>query len=199
MGQGRNERGRGGEISCAPNHLWAPKSPNNVIRTFFNTVHLLLKDLRFAYGCAWCDLMKVLLNLFVESAANDQATYSEWNHWAMSTEQRLLSKAGAQRTNATSQTINASQTINRAQQNALARVTLRENKITPNRTAPNCKLVYCPGRHLTLLRPWHGAQNRGSRSYTSKIFFVFNFNFCQAIFAPPVKVAPMARAMPAIP
>jgi len=28
----------------------------------------------------WCDLMKALLNLFVESAANDQATYSEWNN-----------------------------------------------------------------------------------------------------------------------
>jgi len=26
-----------------------------------------------------------------------------------------------------------------------------------------------------------------------------DFNFCQAIFAPPVKVAPMARVMPAIP
>jgi len=26
-----------------------------------------------------------------------------------------------------------------------------------------------------------------------------DFNFCQAIFAPPFKVAPMARAMPAIP
>jgi len=26
-----------------------------------------------------------------------------------------------------------------------------------------------------------------------------DFNFCQAIFAPPVKVTPMAGAMPAIP
>jgi len=25
-----------------------------------------------------------------------------------------------------------------------------------------------------------------------------DLNFCQAVFAPPVKVAPMARAMPAI-
>jgi len=26
----------------------------------------------------WCDLMKALLNLFVEFVANDQAAYSEW-------------------------------------------------------------------------------------------------------------------------
>jgi len=30
------------------------------------------------------------------------------------------------------------------------------------------KLAYCPGRHLTLLRPWHGAQNKGSRNYTQR-------------------------------
>jgi len=43
----------------APNHCggaeWlreAPKSPNNVASTFFNTVHLLPKDLRFEYGDA---------------------------------------------------------------------------------------------------------------------------------------------------
>ena len=29
------------------------------------------------HGMKWCDLIEALLNLFVESAANDQATYSE--------------------------------------------------------------------------------------------------------------------------
>jgi len=61
--------------------------------------------------------MKALLNLFVESAANDQATYSEWNN--MSDVKRSATseqKLEAQRTNAMSQTINASQTINGAQQ-----------------------------------------------------------------------------------
>jgi len=30
----------------------APKNPNIVTRTFFNTVHLLREDLRFENGCA---------------------------------------------------------------------------------------------------------------------------------------------------
>jgi len=57
--QGRNE---GGTIPRAPNHyggvesLWglrgAPKSPNNVTNTFFDTVHLLPKELRFEHGGA---------------------------------------------------------------------------------------------------------------------------------------------------
>ena len=61
--------------------------------------------------------MKALLNLFVESAANDQATYSEWNN--MTDVNRTVdfwTRLDAQRTNATSETINASQTINGAQQ-----------------------------------------------------------------------------------
>jgi len=43
----------------------------------------------------WCDLMKALLNLFVESAANDQATYSEGNMSDVNrTATSELSKAG---------------------------------------------------------------------------------------------------------
>jgi len=49
--QGHN---KGGTIPQAPNHYWGAKSlqgvmksPNNVTSTFFNAVHLLLKDLRF--------------------------------------------------------------------------------------------------------------------------------------------------------
>jgi len=47
----------GGAIPRAPNHYWgaeslrrAPKSPNNVTSAFFNTVHLLPKELRFEHG-----------------------------------------------------------------------------------------------------------------------------------------------------
>jgi len=85
MGQGHDEGGKRGTIPRAPNHhgradspRGAPKRPNNVTSTFFNTVHMLRKDLRFEYGGA--------------------------------------------------------------------------------------KLAYCPERHLTLLPPWHGAQNRGPRN-----------------------------------
>ena len=49
--QGRNEGGQGDTIPRAPNHYGgaeslrrAPKSPNNVTNTFFNTAHLLPKD-----------------------------------------------------------------------------------------------------------------------------------------------------------
>jgi len=69
--QGRNE---GGHISPGANSLWgalnhcgsaellreAPKSPNNVTSTFFNTVNLLPKELRFDH---WAP------NLFVAPGA----------------------------------------------------------------------------------------------------------------------------------
>jgi len=38
--------GKRGHNAHAPNHWGAPKSPNNVASAFFNTVHLILKDLR---------------------------------------------------------------------------------------------------------------------------------------------------------
>jgi len=42
--------GRGSQIRGS---LWgAPKSPNNITSTFFNTVHLLAKDLSFDHGGA---------------------------------------------------------------------------------------------------------------------------------------------------
>jgi len=44
--QGRNEGGIGATMPRAP------KSPNNVASSSFNTVHLLLKDLRFEHGVA---------------------------------------------------------------------------------------------------------------------------------------------------
>ena len=43
--------GQGGTIFREPNHCGAPQSTNNVASTFFNTVHLLPKDLRFEHGC----------------------------------------------------------------------------------------------------------------------------------------------------
>jgi len=39
-------------ILRVPNHWRAPKSPNNVASTFFNTVRLLAKDLMFEHGDA---------------------------------------------------------------------------------------------------------------------------------------------------
>jgi len=48
--QGRYEGGRGHNYPGAESLRGAPKSPNNVISTFFNTVHLLPKDLRFEHG-----------------------------------------------------------------------------------------------------------------------------------------------------
>ena len=65
--QGRNEGGQEGHNSPGAESLWgaeslrgaqsrwvpkAPKSPNNVTNTFFNTLHLLPKDLRFKHGGA---------------------------------------------------------------------------------------------------------------------------------------------------
>ena len=57
--QGRNEGVQGWHNSPCAEALWGrrmtaeePKSPNNVTSTFFNTVHLLPKDLRSEYGGA---------------------------------------------------------------------------------------------------------------------------------------------------
>jgi len=55
--------------------------------------------------------MKALLNLFVESAANDQATYSEWNN--MSDEPTPRRKQSTQAKQLTARN-----------KNALARVTI---------------------------------------------------------------------------
>jgi len=59
LGQGRNEGGQEGHKFPGAESLWGrrltartPKSPNNFTGTFFNTVHLLPKDLRFEYGGA---------------------------------------------------------------------------------------------------------------------------------------------------
>jgi len=50
--QGRNEgeRGASNHYGCTERLLEAPKNPNKVTSTFFNTVHLLPKDLRFEHG-----------------------------------------------------------------------------------------------------------------------------------------------------
>ena len=48
--QGRNKWGQGGRSDPGAESLReVPKSPNNVACTFFNTVHLLPKDLRFEH------------------------------------------------------------------------------------------------------------------------------------------------------
>ena len=78
--------------------------------------------------------MKALLNLFVESAANDQATYSEWNN--MSDVKRSATSEQSWRrkepTPCRKQSTQAKQLTAR-NKNALARVTLQENKITPKK------------------------------------------------------------------
>jgi len=79
--------------------------------------------------------MRALLNLFVESAANDQATYIEWNNMSVAnrtatSEQSWRRKESTPRRKQSTQ---AKQSTAR-NKNALARVTLQENKITPNRT-----------------------------------------------------------------
>jgi len=55
--QGRNDGGQGGTIPQRQITMEAPndcgggqKSPNNVTSTFFNTVYLLPKNLRFEHG-----------------------------------------------------------------------------------------------------------------------------------------------------
>ena len=54
--QGRNDGGQGGHNSPGTESLWrrrmivrAPKSPNTVTSTFYNTVHLVSQDLRFEH------------------------------------------------------------------------------------------------------------------------------------------------------
>ena len=42
--------GRGAQFPGRRIPMGAPKSPNNVTSTFFNTVHLVPKDLRFEHG-----------------------------------------------------------------------------------------------------------------------------------------------------
>jgi len=48
--QGRNEWGKGAQFSGRQITARVPKSPNIVTSTFFNTVHLLPKDLKFEQG-----------------------------------------------------------------------------------------------------------------------------------------------------
>ena len=79
--------------------------------------------------------MKALLNLFVESAANGQATYSEWNSMSVvyrtaTSEQSWRRKEPTPRRKQSTQ----AKQLTARNKNALARVSLQENKITPNRT-----------------------------------------------------------------
>jgi len=79
--QGRNEGGKGGTIPRAPNHCvgaeWlrgAPKGPNSVASTFFNTVHLLPKDLSFEHeGAELGFLTRAPSNLVTPLAAAHHA------------------------------------------------------------------------------------------------------------------------------
>ena len=79
--------------------------------------------------------MKALLNLFVESAANDQATYSEWNNMS-DVNRTATSEQGWRRKEPTPRRKQSTQAkqLTARNKNALARMTIQENKITPNRT-----------------------------------------------------------------
>jgi len=76
-----------------------------------------------------------LLNLFIESAANDQATYSEWNNMS-DVNRTATSEQGWRRKEPTTRRKQSTQAkqLTARNKNALARVTIQENKITPNRT-----------------------------------------------------------------
>jgi len=60
--QGRNEGSRGHSVPGAE-LLGVPKSPNNVASTFFNTVHLLQKDLSFEHGVSCLGLHLTCVHL----------------------------------------------------------------------------------------------------------------------------------------
>ena len=79
--------------------------------------------------------MKALLNLFVESAANDQATCSEWNNISdvkrtATSEQSWRCKEPMPRHKQSTQ----AKQLTARNKNALAHVELQENKIMPNKT-----------------------------------------------------------------
>jgi len=79
------------------------------------------------------------IKLFIESAANDEATYSEWNNTSdvnrtATSEQDWRRKEPTPRHKQSTQ----AKQLTASRKNALVRVTLQENKITPNRTSEFC-------------------------------------------------------------
>ena len=115
--------------------------------------------------------MKALLNLFVESAANDQATYSEWNNISY-----------VNRTSTSEQSWRREEPMPRRKQsmqvkqltarnkNALARVTLQENKITPNRTPWMTRNILSLHRKLhRLYKRWRRSHNHEDKQLYKKI------------------------------
>jgi len=98
-----------------------------------------------------------LLNLFVKSAANDEATYSEWNNMS-DVNQTATSEQGWKHKEPTprrKQSTNSKQLTPR-NKNALVRVTIQENKIMPNKTPVFCKICifgkcrFCMKKKLSL-------------------------------------------------
>jgi len=90
--QGRNEGGKGEQFSGRritmgpPNHCGVPKSPKNVASTFFNTVNLLQKELRFEHGSAklaFCPgRHPTLLHLHTRHLLYFQSVCCElWRYW----------------------------------------------------------------------------------------------------------------------
>jgi len=79
--------------------------------------------------------MKALINLFVESAANDQAIYSKLNNMS-DVNRTATSEQGWRRKEPTPRRKQSTQAKQLTARNkiALARVTIPENKITPHWT-----------------------------------------------------------------
>jgi len=76
--------------------------------------------------------MKALLNLFVKSAANDQATYIKWNN-TIDVNRTAIGEQGWRRKEPTShhkQSTHAKQ-LTVCNKNVLGCVTIQENKIMP--------------------------------------------------------------------
>ena len=114
--------------------------------------------------------MKALLNLFVESAANDQATYIEWKNMSVvnrtaTSEQSWRRKEPTPRRKQSTQ----AKQLTARNKNALAPVTLKENKITPNRT---CGSQTCSSRQIKRIKV-------AVTSYYSQYFVVIAQNIEQ--------------------
>jgi len=101
----------------------------------------------------WPNLLKALLNLFVESAANDQTANSESNNMH-DVNQTVASEQGCKRKELTPRRKQSTQAkqLTARNKNALARVTIQENKITPHTTT---RSLNTQANHLDFTKPFN--------------------------------------------
>ena len=74
--RGVTRRGMGSTMPRAPNHWGAPKSPNNVVSTYFDTAHSLPNGFRFENGRQTCFLSRALSNLAKPLQASSKCSHS---------------------------------------------------------------------------------------------------------------------------